>query len=854
MQTFKEASNWNDAYIINESDYKKSNTEVELAISKENGVGKKFEFTINLTTGKISYKGYEGSENSESTETVNDIDNEEQDANIEENIDPEFYACDDDGNRIEGFDNLFDKNIETYVDRYTSQTIKIRWNRDIDITGKQIYVKTNGSSYGDFFIKYINDAGEVLNTYTSYYTSTTYLNYNGGDSITYVPEGATALLLQDWESQNFYEIELFENGNNTDNLISNVKVKGVTSNKVTLKWTQDSSVTEVKVYKDGNYIGTSNTSEYLVSDGLMNNKTYIFYLEPITDSTTDNYKNKKVKLNVKTLKDSAGFYIENVDEIGSKFYDNWFDGNLDTFLDRNSSATIKVKWTENITGKQMRVKTTGGSASDFYVKYIDDNGNVVSANTPSGSTENYLNYNSGESVTFVPENATGLLIQDWESQQICEIGTFEDGMYGTNHITNVKASNIDKHSIDLSWNKTDSVIKTIIYIDGVYYAETEGSSYTIDTGLLSNTEYIYTLEPVTSNTTDVIKNKKTSAKYTTKSDGVDFYVDGTNNTTRKLYKEWFDGDKNTYIKRSTSETKKIKWTGDITGKQIYVKTNGGKASDFYIKYIDDDGNVINTNTPSGLDISYLNYNNGESVTYVPKGATGLLLQDWESQNFYEIGLFEEGKYLESKITNVKVSDVTQHSMKLSWQKKSDVIKTKVYQDGEYIGETEENEYIVNQGIISNTEYIYYLEPIVNEEDTATIKKGVIKVKTLSDGVDFQVEGTSDISKRYYKYWFDNDDNTCIVRYTSETKKIKWTGNITGKKILVKTNGGYVSDFWIKYVDDDNNVISANTPSGTTVGYLNYNNGESVTYVPEGATGLLLQDWESQNFYEIKVVE
>ena len=60
----------------------------------------------------------------------------------------------------------------------------------------------------------------------------------------------------------------------------------------------------------------------------------------------------------------------------------------------------------------------------------------------------------------------------------------------------------------------------------------------------------------------------------------------------------------------------------------------------------------------------MNYNNGESVTYVPAGATSLLLQDWESPQICEIGLFESGKYPEDKITNVNVSDVTQHSLKL----------------------------------------------------------------------------------------------------------------------------------------------------------------------------------------------
>ena len=56
------------------------------------------------------------------------------------------------------------------------------------------------------------------------------------------------------------------------------------------------------------------------------------------------------------------------------------------------------------------------------------------------------------------------------------------------------------------------------------------------------------------------------------------------------------------------------------------------------------------------------------------------------------------------------------------------------------------------------------------------------------------------------------------------------------------------------VDDNNNVINAKNINNDTVSWLNYNSNESITYVPEGATRLLIQDWESQNIYEIKIVE
>lgn len=210
LENFKTETNWKrDLYIIDDEDYEylDSSNEVKLAIYKKDGVGQKFKFKVDLSSGNVTYDGNEETKNEEK-EKVIDLDNKEESANIEENVDPEFYACDNNGNKINGFENWFDKNINTYVDRNTSDTLKIKWNGDI--TGKQIYVRTTGGYAGDFFVKYINDAGEVLNTYTNFYTETSALNWNSGDSITYVPEGATRLLIQDWESQNIYEIKIVE--------------------------------------------------------------------------------------------------------------------------------------------------------------------------------------------------------------------------------------------------------------------------------------------------------------------------------------------------------------------------------------------------------------------------------------------------------------------------------------------------------------------------------------------------------------------------------------------------------------------------------------------------------------------
>ena len=661
------------------------------------------------------------------------------------------------------------------------------------------------------------------------------------------------VLIQDWESQQICEVYVYDDGMYGTNHITNVKASNIDKHSLDLSWDKTEDVLKTIIYRDGAYYAQTEENKYTIDSGMLSNTEYIFSLEPVTKNTTEFIKNKKTSIKCTTKSNDVEFYIDGTNNITKKMYKEWFDADKNTYVDRNTRDTLKIKWTGDIKGKQIYVKTTGGYAGDFFVKFINEKDEVINSYNYYGNSVGALNWNSGESVTYVPEGATGLLLQDWESPQICEIGMFEDGKYLEDKITNVKANDISQHSLKLSWNKNNDVKKTRIYQDGEYKGETDGSEYTINKELMLNTKYIFYLEPIVEEETSA-RIKKAKIEVKTLGSDVEFYVDGTNEISKKMYKQWFDSNKNTYIDRNTRDTLKIKWTGDITGKQIYVKTTGGYAGDFFVKYINDDGNVIDTYTPAGWSTSYMNYNNGESVTYVPAGATSLLLQDWESPQICEIGLFESGKYPEDKITNVNVSDVTQHSLKLSWNKNNDVQKTKIYQDGECIGETDGSEYIVNNGLISNTEYIYYLEPIVGEDDGSRIKKGKIKVKTLSDGIDFQVDGTDDISKRYYKYWFDNDYDTCYNINSSNILKVKWTGNITRKKILVKTNGGYAGDFWVKYVDDNNNVINAKNINNDTVSWLNYNSNESITYVPEGATRLLIQDWESQNIYEIKIVE
>ena len=54
-------------------------------------------------------------------------------------------------------------------------------------------------------------------------------------------------------------------------------------------------------------------------------------------------------------------------------------------------------------------------------------------------------------------------------------------------------------------------------------------------------------------------------------------------------------------------------------------------------------------------------------------------------------------------------------------------------------------------------------------------------------------------------------------------------------MCVNTTGGYAGDFFVKYIDADGNILNSNTPSGAAIGYLNYNSGSSVSYIPEGAT-------------------
>ena len=68
LENFKTETNWKrDLYIIDDEDYEylDSSNEVKLAIYKKDGVGQKFKFKVDLSSGNITYEGNEETKNEE---------------------------------------------------------------------------------------------------------------------------------------------------------------------------------------------------------------------------------------------------------------------------------------------------------------------------------------------------------------------------------------------------------------------------------------------------------------------------------------------------------------------------------------------------------------------------------------------------------------------------------------------------------------------------------------------------------------------------------------------------------------------------------------------------------------------
>ena len=572
-----------NTYEIKNYSYDNANGKVTLVIKKKNGTGTEFTFEIDINTNQVTCTSHQTSLNpSGGSQGDEQGGGQEQSLNPtqEEIISPDFYVCDNNGNRIENqaqFKNWFDKNLSTAVSRNSYTPLKIKWDASKNIIGKQISVYGNLAGNSSFYIRYKDANGNTLSARmpNGYMSSENNLAYQSGESVTFVPEGAVELELCDgYGNYDIFEISLMEEGSYENNYLNNVQVVGLTSNKIGLKWEQDTSVQSVKVYLDGKLHGTVTNKEYEIRSGIKANMDYIVYLEPVTQETTASTINEKYKFNVTTPASQDGFYLENHNEVQQKAFANWFDGDTSTYVDINIVKPVSIKWTGNITGKQILVRANMEGNSSLYVKYKDTNGNVLNAVRPDGTIGDNMIYQNGDSVTYVPEGAVSLdLYDNYNPYNIYDIKVFEEGTYWTNEISNINATNIGTNSVEFSWNKTSKVIKTKIYQDGVYIGETEGTTYSVPSGLLSNTEYKYSFEAITEYTTDDIKHRKISKTITTQSDGADIYIDGTDNRTRKRYRAWFDKDDTTYVNRSTSSTLKLKWEGNLTGKKISIRTN-----------------------------------------------------------------------------------------------------------------------------------------------------------------------------------------------------------------------------------------------------------------------------------------
>lgn len=556
---------------------------------------------------------------------------------------------------------------------------------------------------------------------------------------------------------------------------------------------------------------------------------------------------------IETIAD-PGFYVEG-DTTGA--FNAWFDKDLSTSVDRYANTSVIVKWTGNLTGKQIYIKAGRDAplTNEFDIYFVDSNGNKLNTYTCNYTSTQILNYGT-DSVTYVPEGAVGISVFDISPYNFYEIQIFENGKYANNLISNIQKVGITANKIGFKWEQDPSVKSVKVYKDGQLLGQTSNKEFLITSYITASTKYDFYLEPVTdeSEQTPNFKYEKTKFIIETLQGTAGLYVADVSPIEAKYYAPYIDSNTNTLLNRYSMDNIQIKWKGDITGKQIYVKAQRDAPlnNEFAINFIDSNGNNINTYTCNHNVVTNINYSQ-ESVAYVPEGAVGMLVIDNNAHDFYEISLLEEGAYWDEHITNINATEIGKHSINLSWTKDASVQKTKVYQDGKYLGETDGTTYSVPKGLLTNMEYTFAFEPITAESTNGVRNKKEIKTfTTQSNGADFYLENcTSILSKKEYKNWFDADTSTYIDKSSSDWFVIKWTGDLTNKKIYVRANrdAPLYDSFVIKYVDASGNVLSTTDINGNSVGYLNYT-VNSITNVPEGAVGLKLRDCNGTDFYDI----
>ena len=339
--------------------------------------------------------------------------------------------------------------------------------------------------------------------------------------------------------------------------------------------------------------------------------------------------------------------------------DGWMTLELDKEFEYTGGGIIVIAWDR-----------TGSTTYKSGCMYTDIGSNIALYNTNSTLTEdNYLTYSPSvstrqPSIKFGFQNIT----DDLEPATP----------------TGLAATVNDHKSISLSWNVAENAKGYKVYQDGEQIAITGGTSYNVD-GLEQSTAYCFTVT--------AIRGAKESAA-----------SEEVCATT-----EAFDG---CFVDFLLSDSYGDGWTGcsiNLTFSNGDTKsltiTNGGKAEPV----------PFTLAIPKGLvTITFTSVSYPGECSYVAKYTDGdVIYTSGVGVNLETSFTVDCGEAVVPDIpTNLATESVTYNSVTLTWEPAANAKKYYIYQDGEYLNETYDLYYTINN-LSDDTEYCFTVKSVYN---------------------------------------------------------------------------------------------------------------------------------------------
>lgn len=267
-----------------------------------------------------------------------------------------------------------------------------------------------------------------------------------------------------------------------------------TENSITLNWTKRSSVNEVEIYRDGQFIGTSTTNTY--SDKVLpNNKEYTYLLVERSKVNNRIYDNTVI---VAKTKLPEVYFTSNVDEYTLS---KWIDKSYTNYT-QTSQKVVDFHWNvkegasiskEDLVGKSITL-TTANSGTN--VTFLNDKGEPLTFWYSNGinrytQTTAFLTDSSANTYYIqIPEGAEKLRFSHPENSNVqISLRNLQFADYKSDFSFEFKDVVPNTTSIRLNFNKEN--VKTVyIFANDVYNGISTSNTYS-DNGLLPETDRSY---------------------------------------------------------------------------------------------------------------------------------------------------------------------------------------------------------------------------------------------------------------------------------------------------------------------------------------------------------------------------